>query len=579
MYTSLLLKFPGVPLKGIIEVKNLFFKYAKTDKYALRNISLVVNEGDFIIMTGHGGAGKTTLCLALTGLIPSYIPGEMEGSVKVFGKDTRSVEPHELSKEVGIVFQEPETQFFTSSVESDLAFPLENLMTPREEIRKRIDDILTIMRLEHYRTKPPYKLSGGQKQRVATAIGLVLRPKIMIYDEVTASLDPIGKYEVSETIKRLHDVYNITTIVVTHDIEEMIEHANRMIVLDKGELILDGPPKEVIKEGLDRGYGIRYPTLSEIGYFLIKKGIKTDIPLTLDDSTYELFKRYGKKVFMAAREKNKQYMQGASPIVDVKDVTFSYPGAMSPALEKVNLKIFPGEFLAIVGQNGSGKTTLMKLIAGLLKLTSGDIIIKGESIKNMTISKLCRLTGYVFQYPEDQIFCNTVFEEIAYGPRNLGLSEDEIKKLVDDLAEKLGITPILHSNPFFLSRPEKRIVTLASVLAMNPEILLLDEPTTGQDWYGSKRILEIAKTLNKEGKTIILVTHDMRLVCEYATRTVVMLNGKILMDGPTRDVFAKRDILTKAFIEVPQFVKLFQDLYGETVLTVEEAKKLIEDFM
>jgi len=564
-------------MKEVIKITNLSFKYPKTEKFALKNISLSINEGDFVLITGPGGAGKTTLCLAMTGLIPSLIPGEFNGSVEVCGKDTRSVEPHELSRDIGIVFQEPETQFFTSSVENDIAFPLENLMTPREEISERIENILRIMKLEPYRKRSPYKLSGGQKQRVATGIGLALRPKIMIYDEATSSLDPVGKHEVIEAIKSLHETYNITSILVTHDIEETIEHSNKMIVMEEGKIILDGPPKEVVKKAIEMGSGIKYPTVSELGYLLNKKGYKMEIPLSLNDAKAE-FQKYVFKKIKSKIMKNEEVeygIQGLSPIVEVEKLEFFYPNEKIPALKGINLKIFPGEFLAIIGSNGSGKTTLLKLIAGILKPTKGEIKIKGENIKNKSLSELCKLVGYVYQYPEDQIFCSTVFEEIGFGPKNLGLSKDEVEKLVHDIAEKLGITDILDYNPFFLSRPEKRIVTLASILSMNPDILLLDEPTTGQDWQGSKKILELVKNLNKEGKTVILVTHDIRLVCEYANRVVVMLNGEVLMDEPIRKALAKREVLNKASIELPQYIRLFQDLFGETVLTVEEAQNFL----
>jgi len=567
--------------KEIIKIKNLFFKYPKTEKYALKNVSLSINEGDFILVTGHGGAGKTTLCLAMTGLIPSLIPGEFNGNVEVCGKDTRSAQPHELAKDIGIVFQEPETQFFTSSVENDIAFPLENLMTPREEIRERIENILRIMKLEPYREKTPYKLSGGEKQRVATGIGLALRPKIMIYDEATSSLDPVGKYDVIETIKSLHETYNITSILVTHDIEETIEYANRMVVLEQGEIILDGTPKEVVKKAIEMKSGIKYPTVSELGYLLNKKGYKMEIPITLKDIKAE-FQKYIFEKMKAERIKKEEVeygIQGLSPIVEVEDLEFFYPNEKIPALKRINLKIFPGEFISIIGSNGSGKTTLMKLIAGLLKPTKGKIKIKGEDIKNKSISELCKLVGYVYQYPEDQIFSSTVSEEIGFGPKNLGWPKDEVEKIVQDIAKKLGITDILDFSPFFLSRPEKRIVTLASILSMNPDILLLDEPTTGQDWQGSKKILELVRNLNKEGKTVILVTHDIRLVCEYANRVVVMLNGEVLMDEPVRKTFAKREILKKACVEVPQCTRLFHDLFGETVLTVEEAQKIIENYL
>jgi energy-coupling factor transport system ATP-binding protein len=572
-------------MQEALKISNLSFKYPKADKYALSDVSLSINQGDFVVITGPGGAGKTTLCLAMCGLIPHMIPGTLDGNVEVLGKNTRNVEPHEIASNMGIVFQEPDTQFFTSSVENDLAFPLENLNVPREEIRARVDEVLKTLRLERYRIATPYKLSGGEKQRVAVAIGLVLRPKIMIYDEVTSSLDPLGKIEVTETIRRLHEQYGITSILVTHDIEETITRCNRLIVLEKGQIVLDGPPKDVIRRGLDYGLGIKFPTISELGYCLMKRGYEIDVPIEIDEARTCIDVVCEKTKLRKAKKEHvleelKREVDEQTPIIDAKDVYFSYTNKENNlAAKEVNLKIFPEEMIAIIGQNGSGKTTLMKQFAGLLKPTKGEILINGQDAKKTPIRELCRVVGYLYQYPEDQLFSSTVAEEIAFGPKNLGLPKDKIETIVKEVSEKLGISDLLGTHPFFLSRPEKRVVTLASVLSMDPKILILDEPTTGQDWAGSKRILDIVKKLNAEGKTVLFVTHDIRLVCEYAKRVVVMSAGKIIADGPVREIFANQEVLKEAFIENTQLTRLFQDIYDETVLTVEEAEKLVEKFL
>ncbi len=558
---------------------NVSFKYPMTKKYALKNISLSIDEGEFVIITGPGGAGKTTLCLTMCGLIPHVQPGDFKGKVEVAGKDTRKVEPHELAKDIGIVFQEPEAQFLTSCVMSDLAFPLESLMMPREEMLERIDFALKVTRTEKFRYITAYKLSGGEKQRVAVAIGLVLRPKIMIYDEATSSLDPIGKVEVTSTIRKLHEELGMTTILVTHDIEESIEYADRIVVLSDGHIVLDGPPEEVVEKSIEMNLGIKTPTVSEVGYFLKNKGFDIRIPITVNQAKtvfQSLVKSNKIRLRKLKFEEETGYPKGKEPIIEVKNLWFYYPLTTTPAIKDINLKVYPGEFIAIVGQNGSGKTTLVRQFVGLLKPTKGDVIVDGLSVKEASVGELCTKVGYLYQYPEHQLFSSKVSEEIAFGPRNLGLPEDQVKKMVNEVSEKLGISHLLDAHPFFLSRAEKARVALASVMVMRPKVLILDEPTTGQDWQGSKMMMNEVEKLNKEeGITVILITHDMRLVCEHAKRTICMLNGKIIADAPTREIFSRQDILRKAFLEPPYITKLYQELWGETALSVDEALKMI----
>jgi energy-coupling factor transport system ATP-binding protein len=569
--------------KDIIVIENLSYTYPKSKEPALKNINLRVKEGEFLAIMGKTGAGKTTLCLALNGIIPQfYENGKIEGEVIVDGLSTRQTPIQKLALSVGMVFQDFESQIFGVTVEEDVGFGLSNIGLPKEEILKRINEALAIVRLNGYEKRDVGTLSGGEIQRLAIADVLAMRPKILVLDEPTSQLDPIGKEEVFSVILTLRKKLGTTIIMAEHKSEEIAQYADRVIILNNGEVALEGGPKDLFKK-VDEVYdlGVRPPQVCELIDKLKrqKKISFNQFPLSLDEA-YEAYVRA-----FSLKKVHKQFSfdlfnsfnkAEALPIIEVEDLWYTYPNGVS-AIQGISLSIHKGEFLAIVGQNGSGKTTLVKHFNGLLKPTKGKVIVDGINTSKSTVGALARKVGYVFQNPDHQIFATTVYEEIAYGLKNMKLSKDEVDKRVKEALTFVGLEGYEDKNPFLLKKGERQRVAFASIFAMKPQIFIVDEPTTGQDYQGSENMMKMLKKLNEKGCTIIIITHDMRIVAEYAQRIIVLSKGKILADGPTRAIFSQPELLKKSFLAPPQITQLSQRLidYGfkPYVLSVDEMFK------
>jgi energy-coupling factor transport system ATP-binding protein len=569
--------------RDIIVIENLSYTYPKSKEPALKNINLRVKEGEFLAIMGKTGAGKTTLCLALNGIIPQfYENGKIEGEVIVDGLSTRQTPIQKLALSVGMVFQDFESQIFGVTVEEDVGFGLSNIGLSKEEILKRINEVLAIVRLNGYEKRDVGTLSGGEIQRLAIADVLAMRPKILVLDEPTSQLDPIGKEEVFSVILTLREKLGTTIIMAEHKSEEIAQYADRVIILNNGEIALEGNPRDLFKK-VDEVYdlGVRSPQVCELFNKLErqKKISFNQFPLSLDEAyevyirTFSLKKVHKQFSFDLFNSFNKAE---ALPIIEVEDLWYTYPNGVS-ALQGINLSIYKGEFLAIIGQNGSGKTTLVKHFNGLLKPTKGKVIVDGINTSKSTVGALARKVGYVFQNPDHQIFATTVYEEIAYGLKNMRLSKDEVDKRVKEALTFVGLDGYEDKNPFLLKKGERQRVAFASIFAMRPQIFIVDEPTTGQDYQGSENMMKMLKKLNEKGCTIIIITHDMRIVAEYAKRVIVLSKGKILADGPTRAIFSQPELLKKSFLTPPQITQLSQRLvdYGfkPYMLSVDEMFK------
>jgi energy-coupling factor transport system ATP-binding protein len=571
-----------------IEISDVTWTYRKTETPAITNLNIEIKPSEIIFITGPAGAGKTTLCRFINGLIPHFYTGKLEGKVVVRGMDTAEYPPEILCGHVGLIFDNPSNQLFNLTVFDEIAFGPENLCIPPDKIREIVADALKFCRLETYVDKTPHHLSGGEQQACALASIMAMRPQIYVLDEPTANLDPYGTELVFDRVEDLFRTEKKTGIIVEHKLEQISKLADRMIVLDQGKIILEGKPREVM-QSVDKlsQLGLKVPQVTLLAYNLQKKGINLqNLPTSLKEGieTISGLLDQGKLVVTDKNaEQRGENVVEKTPnekevLIDCQDIWYTYPDG-TEALKGVNLKIHKGDFLGLIGRNGSGKTTLAKIIKGLYSPTKGKVLVSGTDLFEKTGIDRAKTVGYVFQNPDDQIFSKTIRDEIGYGLKFLKLSKDMEEKLINKAAATMELQDHLDKNPFDVSQGLRQRVAIASVLVFEPEIFIIDEPTTGQDFARSKIIMDMVRTLHGIGKTIIIVTHDMELIAEYAKRLIVMRGGKMLLDGSTRNVFSQPKMLQESSIKPPQITSLGQALSKYSVppdiLSVEEMESVL----
>jgi energy-coupling factor transport system ATP-binding protein len=575
----------GWTVNPVIDVEKLSYTYPKNEEPTLRGINLTVERGELLVIMGPTGAGKTTFCLSLNGIIPHYLEGEIEGKITVAGISVLESSIQELVTKVGLVFQDPESQLFGVTVEEDISFGPCNFGLPMDEVRKRVKDAMAATRLSGYEKRETGNLSGGEKQRVALAGVLAIGPETLVLDEPTSELDPIGRQELMSVIEKMRKERKATIIMVGHNSEEVAKYADRIVIVKDGKIEMEGRPEEIFSkiEKLE-DIGVRPPEICELFARLKKDGILPEgrpIPLSIEDASEMLkpiLKKRGRRQKDVLVKPNASGPEKNEVIVEAKDLWHVYPGGVE-ALKGINLKIHKGDFLALLGQNGSGKTTLVKHFNGLLRPTKGEVFVKGENAKGKTVTELSKVIGYVFQNPDHQIFNSSVRDEIAYGLKNIGLSEEEIDSRVKKILRIIGLEGKERVFPFNLGKGERQKLAVGSVLAMEPEVLVIDEPTTGLDVKGINHIMALLQELHEKGKTIIIITHDMSIASKYAKRIVVLHNGKILLEGSPNEVYSKPEILERSSLHPPQITRLAQSLeeYGipRDITSVEEFYKFI----
>jgi energy-coupling factor transport system ATP-binding protein len=563
-------------MEPAVSVQGLGYRYRGQQKPALQGVDLEVAEGEFVVVMGPSGAGKSTLCVSLNGLIPHFFRGRMEGEVKIRGKTTREGKVGEFAREVGLVFQDFEAQLFSTNVALEVAFGPENFAVERDEMERRVKSALGRVRLEGFEDRQPATLSGGQKQRLAIASVLAIEPRILCLDEPTTDLDPAGKLGVFEIAGELKDRDDVTLIVVEHETEETLE-ADRIVVLREGHIVADRPAREVLRDvDLLEESGVM-PL--QVTRFFHQMGLwQAQLPLTPEEGSQE-FRRRGWRVnpdrHRELVEEDERRTEGyGEPIIEVDGLSHSYPNGFA-ALEGVDMTVRQGEFLAVLGQNGSGKTTLVKHFNGLLKPTEGTVKVEGEETTEQGMLRLGQRVGYVFQNPDHQIFSETVFDEVSFGPRIREMDDAEVRERVDEALSAVGLEGRGDEDPFGLTKGERQRVAVASVLAVRPEVLILDEPTTGLDYAEQRSMMDLVGRLNEAGSTIIVVTHTMWVVAEYAHRVVVVRDGRINLSGTVREVFSREDELWDASLRPPHIVSLGNSL-GYPVLSVEELVRVTE---
>jgi len=545
------------------------FTYRDSERPALRGVNLDLRPGEFVVLMGPSGAGKSTFCATLNGLIPHLIKGQLDGQVRVRGVAPAEHRVTSMSPMVGLLFQDFESQLFSTNVALEVAFGPENLGLPRDQIQKRVDRWLDFVALRGLEDRQPATLSGGQKQRLALASVLALEPDILCLDEPTTDLDPLGKEQVFAVAKRVRaERSGHTMLLVEHETAEALE-ADRVVLMVDGRVADAGPPR-VIFQKVDEliQVGVQPPQVAEAFHRL---GLRP-LPLTCADAL-DRMRASGLRISpqkyaaLLNKEEERRVRCGAE-IIRVEGLRHSY-GQSADAVAGVSLAIRRGEFVAILGQNGSGKTTLVKHFNGLLKPSAGKVMVEGRDAAAVPVSALGRTVGYVFQNPDHQIFAETVADEVAFGPRLAGLSRAEADTRVNEALEAVGLSEHRSHDPFLLTKGQRQRVAVASVLATKPQVIILDEPTTGLDYTEVRSMMDLVKRLNEAGHTIIIVTHSMWVAAEYAHRVILMDEGRVILDEPSRSAFAQVEKLRQAHLKQPQIVELSHRL-GSVLLSVDE---------
>lgn len=599
------------------------------EKKILNDLNIEIEPGDFIAILGHNGSGKSTFAKHLNALL---LPDE--GNIYIDGEDTKSVEElWKIREKCGMVFQNPDNQIVGVTVEEDVGFGPENLGVKTEKIWDRIKDSLTKVDMYKYRKKSPNHLSGGQKQRVAIASSLAMKSKCIVLDEPTAMLDPQCRKEVMDITKSLNENENITVILITHHMNEAIM-AKKVVVIDDGKIALQGTPREVFSNVEQiKKLKLDMPQIMELSYELYKCGKfdRYDI-LTIDEFIKELEKRglekhkiknsdgidgnikesidekveenikdnveekyFSNEIEKISKSQNDKDTadredtevtgnKDIEPILSLNNVSLKYEENTSmevKALDDISLDIYNDEFIGIIGHTGSGKSSLVQVMNGLINATDGNVTYKGENIQDKSFDKkrLHLDVGLVFQYPESQLFEETVLKDVMFGPLNKGMSEEEAKKAAKEALEMLGIGENYYNDsPFELSGGEKRRIAIAGVLAMNPEIIILDEPTAGLDPMSRNNLLNSLKRLQTDKtKTIIIVSHNMEDMANYVERLIVMNDGRVVFDDIKKNVFKYVGQLEQIGLDVPEVTKAMNVLkernynVSGNALTVKEA--------
>jgi energy-coupling factor transport system ATP-binding protein len=544
-------------------IEDLSFTYRETDQPALNHVNGQIEDGTFAVLMGHGGAGKSTLCYALNALVPRFFRGDYGGRVTIKEQVVSEARVAEMSRLVGLVLQDFEAQLFSTSVELEVAFGPENHCLDRDEIERRVVRYLDFVDLSAMRQREPASLSGGQKQRLAIASVLALEPGVLVMDEPTTDLDPIGREEVLSVADMLRQE-NRTLLIVDHE-PETAEQADQVWLMQRGQIIAQGPPRQVMTDLVAlEACGVKPPPTVE----LFQKMGWPGLPLTLAEAKAAI-ERHHLVQPCSLDLTSLSADDDQATILEAQEVRHVYPTRSVEALREVNVQISEGEFVAILGQNGSGKTTLAKHFNGLLQPTSGEIRVGGRPTRDISRRELAQTVGYVFQNPDHQIFANTVREEVGFSLKVAGFDAQTIKKRVGEALAVVGLSGYEEEVPFILTKGERQRVAVASVLATQPQVIILDEPTTGLDYDHQRSMMDMLRTLNQQGHTIIIITHSMWVAVEYARRTIVLQDGQVMLDGPTRQVFAHEAKLAAAALRPPTLLRLGNWL-GAQALTVEQ---------
>ena len=541
-------------MEPIIEFRDFSFQYYTQKKPTLKNINLTISRGEKVLIVGLSGSGKSTLGNCVNGLIPFVYKGEITGSCTVKGKDTRSMSVAELSKTVGTVLQDSDGQFVGLTVGEDIAFAMENDCIDTQTMHKRVLDIARSIHIDDLLEQAPGELSGGQKQRVSLAGVMVDDVDILLFDEPLANLDPATGENTIELIDEISKNGEKTVLIIEHRLEDVLHrHVDRIILFRDGSIIKDCSPDELLAGDLLLKTGIREPLYLTACKYAGIEIREEDHPGYIEELT--LSDEDKAKLVSWVSTNSEEYSIADDPVLEAEHLCFSYDGIKN-AVDDVSFKVNRGEMLAIVGKNGAGKSTISRLLTGFLREDSGDILLHGRNIRDDTIFERGQKIGLVLQNP-NQMICNTmIFDEVAYGLRNMHTPEDEVKSRVEEVLRVCGLYPFRSWPISALSYGQRKRVTIASIIVMRPDIIVLDEPTAGQDYRHYTDIMDFLKTLNRHGLTIIMITHDMHLMLEYCNRCVVILDGRKIYDGGCAEVLADDGLVAKANLKKTSLYQL-----------------------
>jgi len=594
----------------LVEIENLSYTYPGRDEPALRDVSMSLSPGEFVLLAGASGSGKSTLCRAMNGLVPHFYGGRISGSVRVAGIDTATAEVRDIARTVGMVFQDPENQMVTDSPVSEIAFGLENTGVDRLQMRKRVEEVMASLRLSELRDKRITELSGGQKQKVALASVLAMHPGVLVLDEPTSQLDPISAEDFLSQLKSLNDELGLVVVLAEHRVERCFHFADRVVVLDGGRAVFSGTPAEMARWSRGRDWAPLPPVTR-----LFLSGEQNGVPLTVKQGRARIAELAAKTqeigsdpltcvsedarvriggsdlktqvkgsdpktcIYEEKRTKAKRVdhrtdsrtqVKGSDPktCIETRDLWYVYDDG-TEALRGVDLTIEQGEFVAVIGENGSGKTTLVRHFNGLLRPSKGKVLVRGKDIKDSEVASLAAGCGMLGQNPNNQLVADTVVSELEATLEAVGTPAADRGRMIDETLELLQIAPFRDSDPQDLSCGERERVALASVLVHSPGILVLDEPTRGIDQATKDRLAAYLREYNARGNTVILVTHDLEFAAECCERVLLMGSGQVLADGD------KHAVLADSLFFTTQYNKCFRGV-AEGVVTSREAHRALE---
>jgi len=550
----------------VIELSGVSYTYTGEADPVLRDISLQVRDGEFVLILGPSGCGKSTLMLLLNGTVPHAMKGKLEGEAVVCGKKVADTQVAEFATDIGMVFQDPEAQIVNTNVRDEVSFGLENLCRPVDEILARQAEALAIVGLADAGDRSIFDLSGGQKQRVSIAAALAARPRLLVLDEPTANLDPAGMAEVFAVLERLNRELGTTIILVEHRVDELADKISRVVMMDRGRVVFDGSPREAFaarREGRSEE-GEPIPTSAwfpQVAEFALGLAEARGAPLAPDALPLNVAEAiaHGERAIaaggavraIAPAAADARPAANPKPLLAIRNLRFGYERAV-PILRGIDLDLGSHAIVALMGRNGSGKTTLACTLMGINPPPKGAILLNGKDLAGLGPKEISVEIGYVFQNPDHQFVTDRIDDEIAYGLRVRDYAEDAIERIV---AEVLGIVDLAayrHRSPFSLSLGERRRLSVATMLVLEPHLLVLDEPTIGQDYERARQLMGLMVRLRERfGTTVIMITHDVRLVAEWADRVLVLSEGRLAFDGAPDDLFADAPLLAEAGLLPP----------------------------